>query len=125
MYLAFTRTPGESYCRLSRYWLCYSDGFRVLTDAPFLLILHKNALAFVLCQIWTQSKFSCAFVCLLISESCDGAVSFVSVVNQKSQFALERQNGLHAIVWNEDGSVLDYRVFKSLTKTEEFFASMY
>ena len=110
----------------------------MLTDAPFLLILKKtkqkkkpkknqkkNALAFVLCQIWTQSKFSCAFVCLLISESCDGAVSFVSVVNQKNQFALERQNGLHAIVWNEDGSVLDYRVFKSPAKTEEFFASMY
>ena len=95
---------------------------------PFFCWFYKQALAFVRSHIWTQSKFSCAFVCLLIlliSESCDGAVSLVYVVNQKNQFALERQSGLHAIVWNEDGSVLDFRVFKYLTKTEDFFASMY
>ena len=50
---------------------------------------------------------------------------FLFLVKQKNVFAGEKQSGLHVIVWNEDATVLDFKVFKDLTETQDFFTSMY
>ena len=58
---------------------------------------------------------------------CSGvSVLFVVfMVNQTNVFAGARPNGLHVIVWNKDGSVLDFKVFKEIRETQDFFTSMY
>ncbi|KAK7481482.1 hypothetical protein BaRGS_00027244, partial [Batillaria attramentaria] len=44
--------------------------------------------------------------------------------HEKNPFAKERQNGLHVLVWNKDGSVFDFNVFKSFNNFREFFETV-
>ena len=60
MYLVFTRMPGESYRRRSRFLLCLCDVFRALINS-LVCCLYASALGFVSDCVRKTPAFSASF----------------------------------------------------------------